>query len=226
MGFVPFRRARLNQPSGEGIDWSNPITSGLLDAWIPANLTRSSVLGRKPVSSGAIGLTQGKYGVGAYGISNSIQYDVGRFGESGTFCFISIVQFLRYTNTCSIVRRDGAFIPVQVANAGVRAVGWSPVVTGDGYYVTPNGGRLAVLAANRVSQTTERLYIDGNLIRTSSGFSGYGSTSNPLCFLGTESNTEIFTSADGVFFGGIAFNRSLSDAEIKNISANPWQIFQ
>lgn len=225
MAFAPIRRTRFNQPSGDGIDWANPITSGLLDAWIPANMAASSVLGRKPVSSGSIGLTKGKYGIGAYGISNSIRYDVGKFGESGTFCFVAIMQFLRYTSTCSVVRRDGAFSPVQVANSTVRAVGWSPVATFDEYYTVPSGERLAVLIANRVSQSTENLYVNGSLTKTNTSFSGYGTTSNPLCFLGTESNLEMFTSADGAFFGGIAFNRALSDAEVKAISANPWQVF-
>lgn len=29
MGFVPLRRTRLNQPNGDGIDWSNPLTRKL-----------------------------------------------------------------------------------------------------------------------------------------------------------------------------------------------------
>lgn len=226
MGFVPIRRTRLNQPSGDGIDWSNPICSGLIDAWLPATMTASSVLGRKPVSTGAIGLTKGRYGVGAYGISKSIRYDIGKFGESGTFCFVTIVQFLRYSDTCSVVRRDGAVIPVQVANSGVRAVGWSPDDRfDDEYYHLPSGERTAVLVANRVSQSTEKLYVGGNLVTTNSSFTSYGTTANPLCFLGTESDTEIFTSADGVFFGAIAFSRALTDAEIRSLSANFWQVF-
>jgi len=188
-------------------------------------MATSSVLGRKPTSFGSIGLTKGKFGVGAFGISKSISYDIGKFGEGGTFCFVALVHFLRYSNTCSVVRRDGAFAPVQVANNSVRCVGWSSIATSDEYYSAPSGERISVLVANRVSQSTEKLYRDGNLVLTNGAFSGYGATSNPLCFLGTEGDSEIFTAADGAFYGGIAFNRALTDAEVRSLSFNPWQIF-
>lgn len=225
MAFAPIRRTRLNQPTGEGIDWSNPICAGIIDAWLPTTMATSSVLGRKPISTGSISLSKGRYGIGASGISKSIRYDIGKFGESGTFCFVSIVQFRRYSNTCSVVRRDGAIIPVQVANSTVRGVGWSPAATLDTYYTSPSGEKLSILIANRVSQSTQKLYLDGILVNTNTSFTGYGTTTNPLCLLGTESDSEIFTSADGTFFGGIAFSRALTDAEILSISANPWQVF-
>ena len=228
MGFVPLRRARLNQPNDGGqIDFSHPVAEKILDAWLPHSLTSRSAMGRKPtyVAPGGIGLAAGKFGVGAFGKNGSVRYDVGAFGESGTFAFLAIVIFLNYASTLSVVRRNGAFIPVQVANAGVRGVGWSPVATADEYYTVPSGERSAVLVANRISQSTQKLYRDGALVNTDSSFTGYGSTANPLCFLGTEADGEIFTATGGLFFGGIAFKEFLTDAELLALTANPWQVF-
>lgn len=210
------------------LDVGNPLSRKTLDAFLPGQLLTRSLLGRKPtvVPSGGIGLQAGKYGVGAYGISGSVRYDVGSFGQSATFAFMTVALFRRYSATCSVVRRDGAMIPCQVAINTVRSVGWSPASTDLTYYTSPSGEKANVLITNRESQSTERLYVDGSLVASNTGFSGYGSTSNPLCFLGTEANGEIFTSADGLFFLGVAFNSSLSDAEIRSLSANPWQIFK
>ena len=228
MAFAPIRRTRLNQPSDGGqIDFSHPIAKKILDAWLPHSLVSRSAMGREPtyVAPGGVGLAAGKFGVGAFGKNGSVRYNVGAFGESGTFAFLAIVTFLNYAGTQSVVRRDGAMAPIQVANSSVRGVGWSPVATADDYYTYPSGERSSVLIANRVSQSTQKLYRDGVLVSTNSSFTGYGSTANPLCFLGTEADGEIFTDSGGLFFGGIAFKESLTDIELLALASNPWQVF-
>jgi hypothetical protein len=220
-------RPRNRQPQWAArIDERHPLGSAIIDAFLPGQLLVCSARGRKPtvIPSGGIGLQAGKFGIGAYGISGSVRYDVGSFAQSGTFAFMTVALFRRYSATCSVVRRDGAFIPCQVANSTVRSVGWNPVSPLLNYYSSPAGDKANVLITNRESQSTERLYVDGILTASNTGFSGYGSTSNPLCFLGTEANAEIFTSADGLFFLGVPFNRALTIAEIRSLSANPRQI--
>ena len=222
-------RTRTRQPQWAArIDERHPLASSIIDAFLPSQLLVCSARGRKPtvVPSGGIGLQGGKFGLGAYGIGGSVRYDVGSFAQSGAFAFMTVALFRRYSATCSVVRRDGALIPCQVANNTVRSVGWSPASTSLNYYSSPSGEKANVLITNRESQSTERLYVDGGLVASIIGLSGYGSTSNPLCFLGTESNGEIFTSADGLFFLGVPFNRALTVAEIRSLSANPWQIFK
>lgn len=221
------KRPRTKQPTGAAqIDWSNPITRGLLDAWLPGSMAHRSVLGRKPISTGPIGLRGDRFGVGAYGLANAVQYDVGEWSESGPYSFVAVCAFFSYGSTCSVVRKDGSEIPVQVANATVRSVGWSPVATLDNYYPQYTGPKNGVLVSNRESPAMKKMYVDGTLVATDSSFSAYGSTSNPLCFLGTESNSEIFTAGVGLFYGGIAFGRALTGPEIVSISKNPWQIFR
>ena len=224
------KRHWTKQPTGNvQIDWSNPIVRNrkLLDAWLPQSMASRSVLGRRPISSGQIGLKGGRFGLGAYGISKSIQYDVGEWGEAGPYCFVAICSFINYGSTCSLVRKNGAEIPVQIANNTVRSVGWSPVAIGDNFFGQPaSGQKHHVLIVNRKSVSTKKIYVDGALVLSNTGFSSYGATSNPLCFLGTESDLEIFTAADGLFYGGIAFSDALSDAERASISRNPWQVFR
>lgn len=224
------KRPWTKQPTGNvQIDWSNPIVRKrkLLDAWLPQSMASRSVLGRRPISSEQIGLKGGRFGLGAYGISKSIRYDVGEWGESGPYCFVAICSFISYGSTNSVVRKDGADIPVQIANNTVRSVGWSPVATGDSFFATPaSGQKHHVLIVNRESVSTRKMYVDGALVLSNTGFSSYGASANPLCFLGTESDGEIFTAADGLFYGGIAFSDALSDAERASISRNPWQVFR
>jgi len=221
-------RARTQQPQWAArIDERHPLASAIIDAFLPRQLLVCSARGRKPtvVPSGGIGLQAGKFGIGAYGISGSVRYDVGSFAQSGAFAFMTVALFRRYSATCSVVRRNSVLIPCQVANNTVRSVGWTPVSTNLNYYSSPSGEKANVLITNRESQSTERLHVDGNLVGSYTGLSGYGVSSNPLCFLGTEGDTELFTSADGLFFLGVSFNRALTIAEIRSLSANPWQIF-
>jgi len=224
------KRPWTKQPTGNvQIDWSNPIVRKrkLLDAWLPQSMASRSVLGRRPISSEQIGLKGGRFGLGAYGISKSIRYDVGEWGESGPYCFVAICSFISYGSTNSVVRKDGADIPVQIANNTVRSVGWSPVATGDNFFGQPaSGQKHHVLIVNRESVSTRKMYVDGALVLSNTGFSSYGATANPLCFLGAESDGEIFTAAAGLFYGGIAFSDALSGAESASISRNPWQVFR
>lgn len=225
MAFTPLRRQRLNMPNGDGLDESGQFASAIIDAFLPHQMATRSCRGRTPTSTGPIALSAGKFGVGASAISKSICYDIGKFGESGTFAFLTVAEFLSYGATLSVVRRDGSTIPCQVANNTVRAVGWSSLAASNYYFAQTPPAKKSVLISTRDSQSTERLFVDGNPVLTYSSFSGYGSTTKPLCLLGTETNTELFTSTYGKFYLGVAFNRKLSDMEIRSLSANPWQVF-
>lgn len=221
------------QPKGPTpIDWGNPITKGLLDAWLPGTFLVQSARGRRPLSvpSNGVEFGYGKYGLGASAVNGSIQYDVGPFAESGTFCVVTIAKF-NNADFASIVRRDGALTPVQTDGFGggtgnVRAVSWDPGIKFTNYTGSVPSPIDVVLVCNRVSLSTQEIWTNGQLVNSRSDFAGYGTTANPLCFLGTEGNGELFNSSRGMLYGVIAFNRALSTSEILSISQDPWQIFK
>jgi len=220
---------RTTQPLGHvGINRNNRLGAKVFDAWNAPTLMMQSAMGRRPiVKPSSIGLTPGKFGIGAYGTSGSVRYDIGEHGEYGTHSFVAIVSTFSYTSSCSVVRKDGAYIPVQVANLHVRGVPWDPVDGGLNYVaLNPSWTNHSVFIFNRVSQSTVNLIANGVQVASKTNLTGYGSTTNPLCFLGTESNEELFTINDGLFFCGIAFKEPLSSSDIVDITNNPWQIFE
>lgn len=224
------RKVRTRQPDRHvGINEAHPSAFKVLDAWLPQSMTSKSCRGRVPNAKVAADLSTGKFGVGISARSGgqSIKYNVGAWGESGSYAFLAICEFIDYTSTYSIVRRDGACSPAQISSgaATVRGIPWSPVDTGRNYFGSSPGIKRSVVIANRVSQSTFELWADGVKVSTTTALSGYGTTGNPLCFLGTESNVELATSNAAKFYGGIAFNKGLTDQEIIAFSKNPWQLF-
>lgn len=224
------RRVRTSQPTTHvGINDEHPSAFKILDGWLAHSMQVRSCRGRAPNAIVEAVLTKGRFGVGISSKSggSSIKYNVGAWGESGSYAFLAVCEFIEYTSTYSIVRRDGACTPVQIAASNVRAIPWSPIDTSKNYFGTsPSGVKLGVFIANRVSQSTFDLWSsEAGKVTTTTALTGYGTTSNPLCFMGTESNTELATSSSVKFYGGVAFNKGLTDTEINSFLRNPWQLY-
>ena len=224
------RRFRTSQPTRHvGINEAHPSAFKVLDGWLAHSMQFRSCRGRAPNAIVDAVLTKGLFGVGISAKSggSSIKYNVGAWGQSGSFAFLAVCEFIEYTSNYSIVRRDGACTPVQIAASIVRAVPWAPIDIGKYYFsAPPSGVKRVVLIANRVSQSTFELWSsEAGKVTTTTALTGYGTTSNPLCFMGTESNTELATSSSAKFYGGVAFKKGLTDAEIKSFLQNPWQLF-
>ena len=215
-------------PPGTKINWKNPITRGLYDAWLPQTLPFSSVLGRRPIVSAPITLSTCVRGISASAISGSIRYDIGGLFQSAPHAFLFVAEIRSVGSTASIIRQDGAFSPAQISNSNFRSVVWSPIDTGRYFYgYAPPQPFSDVFIANRLSTSTFELWrASAGLVSSTSSLSGYGSTANPLCFLGNESNGELATASVAGFIGGVAFGRGLSVSEILSLLANPWQIFE
>lgn len=224
---IPRRTVRTSQPQQRcTIDWSNPITVGLLDAWLPQSMAVTSVLGRKPTSTAPLSFVQTVHGVGASATSGSIRYDVGEWAESGPHAFLIIADILSFSGTRSFARKDGAISPAQIANSTLRGVPWSPANGGLNYYSSPSAPKHGVYVANRPSLANYDNWVDCEKVSSTTALTGYGSTSNPLCFLGTETSGELVTSSIGRMFLSAIWSRGLTDKEICSLSSNPWQIFE
>jgi len=224
------RRVRTSQPTRHvGINEAHPSAFKVFDGWLAHSMQFRSCRGRAPNAIVDAVLTKGLFGVGISAKSggSSIKYNVGAWGQSGSYAFLAVCEFIEYTSTYSIVRRDGVCTPAQIAASNVRAIPWSPLDTSKNYFGTsPSGVKLGVFIANRVSQSTFDLWSsEAGKVNTTTALTGYGTTSNPLCFMGTESNTELATSSSAKFYGGVAFNKGLTDAEAKSFLQNPWQLF-
>ena len=225
------RRFRTSQPTRHvGINEAHPSAFKVLDGWLAHSMQFRSCRGRAPNAIVEAVLTKGLFGVGISAKSggSSIKYNIGNWGESGSFAFLAVCEFIEYTQTYSIVRLASSCVPVQIAASNVRGVPWSPVDTSKNYFATsPSGVKRVVLIANRVSKSTFELWSsEAGKVATTTSLTGYGTTGgNPLCFMGTESNTELATSSSAKFYGGVAFKKGLTDAEIKLFLQNPWQLF-
>ena len=223
------RRVRDRQPTTHvGINEAHPSAFKILDGWLPQSMASQSCRGRSPNAKVAVDLSTGVFGVGVSAQSGgqSIKYNVGPWGESGSYAFLAVCEFIDYTSTYSVVRRDGACSPAQIYGSNtVRGIPWSPINTGLNYFSSYPGIKRSVIVANRVSQSTFDLWADGIKVNTTAALSGYGTTGNPLCFMGTESNTELATVGAAKFYGGVAFKKALVEAEVIAFSKNPWQLY-
>ena len=222
------RKVRDRQPQGHvGIDRNNKLGAKVFDAWNAPTLMQQSAMLRKPtVNPSSIGLKPGKFGLGAHATTGSVRYDIGEYGEAAPHAFAVILSAFNWSSTCSIVRKDGAFIPAQTALNTLRGVPWDPVDGGVYYYASPSGTKHSTVIFNRVSASTVNLIENGKQYASKTGLTGYGSTANPLCFLGDESDAELFTSTYGLFFAAVAFTTPLNESEILDFTANPWQIYE
>lgn len=111
----------------------------------------------------------------------------------------------------SIVNRWGAAdvgsnLPASMADAGEAL---------------PADGKLHLLVHTR-DGTNHRLYRNGSLKTTTAGTSA--ASSNAVFVQNSLQNTGIFSTTRRILLSG-RFNRALSDSEVEQLAANPWQIF-
>lgn len=89
---------------------------------------------------------------------------------------------------------------------------------------TPTGVDLTrphcTVISSNATTSSQRATIDGRLIGTAS-ISAIGWATTPLLFVSSG-----FGGFGGEFYGFFAWNRALSDAEAREVSLNPWQLFE
>jgi len=217
------------------IDWSNPITLGLSIAVIPnGNSARELTLSTLSAKVGSPSTSIGQRGVASVGSGGTNYFtfiDHDKYDLVGPITVIAVVDGISGSiqggylskgpidtaNTPFFFGRAGAIISLSRGGASdyqrfnttnMVLVPDAPCVLG----VTQNG----VLG----SGATCNYYLNGTTPGSSAGggMANTVATANalPVRFAGTVEKVYL----------SFAFNRVLSDAEIKSLSANPWQIFK
>lgn len=225
------RQPRTSQPQGPvGIDWSNPITRGLVYAWIPSTdtLTKS---GAPTLTTNVKGVGLATNGSSSYEFSNSAPtFSLDECSVTAILTPIAVANSSSFAvcagnsgnsnplfmlgqgataGQLAFRTRDAAGTDLEVkAAAGAWANGVTSVASGTRsksaalQRVYSNGSQIGASAVGTASATTFDRFAIGCLLRSSAALFWAGATS----------------------FVAI-HNRALSAAEVKSLSDNPWQIF-
>lgn len=213
------------QPRGPvQIDWSNPITRGLVDALIPADLV--TVRGARTSTASLVqahGLA-GRARVSTDGASAGVNDLYPTFGLIAP----PITHFgvYRLTGTPGGARR---FLGTEQAVSS----GYSFAPNGTNFRALVSGGSPTVLTGSAVSTalkcdvhvingSTQALYENGVLTAGPSAYASYAVASVGY-YVGASANT---ASAGAEVYLSAVWSRELSAAEIRSLADNPWQIFQ
>lgn len=229
MAFAPIRRPRLSLPSGEGLDWSNPLTRDLKLA-INGYRERDHARSVNPVYTGMV-KGQTKYGNGAQVAATTDMITESDSGLSGTV-FTFLVAGL-------LLNLGGAAVS--------RIVHWGDTLFGNGVFFTGSGATLdigignggitnysisnffdlanpAIYLIEIVGGSAATAYRNGVLV----GSVAIGAIGNP-----STKNLVLLNRGDGVRSAGVGkvlncflgWTRTLTPSEKLSVSVNPAQVF-
>lgn len=213
-----------------GIDWSNPITKGLSSCFIPTSEVEI-ITGAKDVSVSTKNpdkvFQKGKAFVTTNADTASIIFSVKGFSTAPITVFAlasitdntsagEIYAYGANTTYHTTIRKVGnVFGAVSNSNSGTPTVG---------SVVAELGRPYSLVVTDPYTTNSFSLYVDG-IIDGSPNTTGnrVSSSSSGISYAGSMYQA---SAARGVnLFLGLSWTRILSDAEIKSISDNPWQIF-
>lgn len=222
---------RTSQPQGPvEIDWGNPITKGLVSAIIPGT-SNSDIVNKKPfnatnpkkVYSSGVAINTNNYGQK----TNSFP----KLNVDATMLWLGIIDIQAGTGQLLTNRwaYHGTGIPIGLCSyASPARVGFNVLGIANAliFPITTLPGSLVSFIGKR-SNTLGSLFENGVLLGTNT-FNNTPIVNDdvfPLTFgsLSNETNNE---KLNGSHMLGCVWDRALSNAEIKSISANPWQIFK
>ena len=228
-----------------GIDWSNPITRGLKFAHNPSSGAINLVNGQRALNSTAQDVTVGKSGKRIQGESAGFQSEYSPNGLESAGNSLTIFSVIT-AQTAQYLGSDGDCYLLSTRDGSNN--GWSfgrYQATGGG--ATGNLTRLALVLQN-VAFYPETNYTIPSFVDTPIALRVSGSTASYFSFGMKSSSDETvgtqLSSSGNLIHGGLgpygtsynrwldrayctmAWNRALSDAEIRSISQNPWQIFK
>jgi hypothetical protein len=221
---APVGRVRsvvTSQPQGRAqVDWGNPITRDLVFAHIGGDFSEMLPVGAAigVTSKGRIDLLAGS------GYLNK----PGKVGSSVTL--VSIAQRTGVSNQMLLSIGGAASSNVLIAlylpgNAPAFFVRQDAGTFGQAIGGAASPTDYAVYVGRQSSSVSRDVWVNGRLIATDSAAS-----LPPAVFTTFSIGSQYYNGANsgtgpiGVLFSA-AFNRALSDAEIKSLSNNPWQIF-
>lgn len=224
------RTTRTAQPQGAvGVDWGNPITRGLQVAALPVgNTLQNAVNGRLMVTSGSPTQAVTRDGAAFKTVLGSSQFgyfDVDISGGPATI-------FLRHTLDASSSQAVAALDTVSGTVRAVLFYGSTASSYSVNLFTNTSAGD-AVLAAPTGVPTSVTMTLDaaqrGKVFVNGIAGTSTAGTWVPSGISRIHVSARVNTSA-GAFASqrvnaALAWDRALSDTEIKSLSANPWQIF-
>lgn len=239
MGFAPLRRTRLFQPGGDGIDWSNPLTRGLVDVidmsgTVPRSVilgTPATSFGTKPVSgarkAGRVTDTSAAFGGWLF------QRSDGAYTPAGACSHVAVGEFISFSgvyaglfatadgsgaNNHSVLASNGSTGQANVGGTTAYVTAISNGLTGI------EGGSpvvvIATFAPNKCNVWANNVNTVSNVdCGTLSAFS----TSRLVLFGERGASSSYATKGRSALH--LFYNRDLVQAERFKIVGNPWQVF-
>jgi hypothetical protein len=222
---IPVRLPWDSQPQeAVGIDWSNPLTKGIVAAAYPGG-------GVYTVASGiTLGAgTQGRHWTLTGGTTQAIDVSSPGYTAGMEFSGIAVARSRGLGSQAVInINFNGTNVPFMLSigitgpvnGAGYFAGGWKT----SGFVSDVRNDGLWHVIGGAVKSGSQRYFVDGRLNSSGTG-SGTSATvnSNPISF-GCYKNDSASLNGD-LALGVVWADRFLTDAEIAEISANPWQLF-
>lgn len=230
MAYAPIRRQRLSLPTGDGLDWSNPITRDLKVA-INGFRQQDLAKGRSPVYTGLV-RGQTKHGVGAQVAATTdmiVESDSGLSGTVFTFLICGMFSYLGGAGASRVMHwgeatfGNGLFftgsdatLDIGIGNSGIKN------------YSISNFWSLAYLPAVYLIEVIGGSAVTGYRNGTLVGTVSIGAIGNP-----STKQLVLLNRSDGIRSAGtgkvlscfLAWTRVLTPAEKLGISVNPAQAF-
>lgn len=237
MGFVPLRRTRLNQPGGDGVDWSNPLSKGL---WFLAGMSGGmpfNCVSGKPMSkTGSPVTTIGKHGRALNATGSADNFVLTGMPpipvDSGlTIAILSEVDAQNITrkrpirlaagasSVASIDYADGGF---QDYVFGVQKVGASFTNQHGTVIPYPLGPRLLALVQEPAAPAT--LGYENAVLQTGAATQVAGNLVAPIDSIYLANSGSGFPLNGKLYFAAV-WTRALTQKELVALTANPWQVF-
>lgn len=220
------------------IDWSNPLTQGLIGA-INAGAPVDTRVGTVPFVATAQGIGHNANGssylvtnatrpVGSaatiFHLGNLIQNTAGVGGHTGGIGTTSSgTQLFIIQNNNSGTTKPRALI--RLVDAGGVSTAESATL-GAGVSSTAIEPWAATYAGTAASLTLYRNGVNDTGGRANTAASGAATALNRVSLGGVDRGTDSFSPSGQITLLSLAWDRALSAAEIKALSANPWQIFK
>lgn len=249
MGFFPFRRARISQPSGDGIDWSNPLTKKLSALFVGGN-GREIVNGVQFLKNGSPIDTVGHSGRCLRGVNPGISYDGfyppetaqnSRSDRLYSPIAPPITLFLVGTGKSGVNRGAALCRGNGSGTSSFSLAFWDGTFRGASIEVKTSGGSISTttpstaapnsvvggahVAVAVIGKTTTTVFCDSFQKDSFSTPSGnfYYEYADPYRCLSVGGGFS-FGGGDVAMCGAI-FGEEWSEKQARDFIANPWQIF-
>ena len=227
---------RYSQPQGNArIDWGNPITKGLVGAYLPQGINAVTNAAAVSITAPKTATKQGS-GLLFAGGTEVAKYDSYQPGIPFTAVTLLVPNF-----SSSSATRQGVWVYQATSGSAQNRLRLIWLDATNGFYLDIDGGfaykckptfaagDAIALAYTRAGVTSSnQFYVNGVAATTTqvvdTSNTGLPSPAAPL-WLGDDVEFASGKRLNGTIALHLHFSRVLTGAEIKSLSENPWQIF-